>query len=76
MSPILWAPSISQRVTTEGVGNVDSEWENSRKADLRRKNAQPRGSQGELEPFLFFFVFLELPPWHKEVPRLGVELDL
>ena len=24
----------------------------------------------------FFLVFLELHPWHMEVPRLGVELEL
>ena len=26
--------------------------------------------------FLFYFVFLGLYPWHMEVPRLGVELEL
>ena len=24
----------------------------------------------------FFFVFLGLPPWHMEVPRLGIKLEL
>ena len=26
--------------------------------------------------FLFFFAFLEPPPWHMEIPKLGVELKL
>ena len=26
--------------------------------------------------FFFFFAFLGLPPWHMEVSRLGVELEL
>ena len=25
---------------------------------------------------LFFLVFLELQPWHMEVPRIGVKLEL
>ena len=26
--------------------------------------------------FFFFLVFLGLSPWHREVPRLGFELEL
>ena len=26
--------------------------------------------------FIYLFVFLRLPPWHMEVPRLWVELEL
>ena len=36
----------------------------------------PLNALGILKDAFFFFFLLELYPWHKVIPRLGVKLEL